>query len=127
MTATIVAMLYFRGNFRIACQFLSEYGYISQMLNRSRFNRRLFRIANLFLTLFLSLGEYRKQLNARSSYVLDSYPIAACDNFCIRCCKPPFVRWWEEQAPKSIHAITANGFDLKVALFVLAASINFLW
>jgi hypothetical protein len=87
MTAAIVAMLYFRGNFRMACQFLCEYGYIPHMLSRSRFNRRLLRIADLFLTLFLSLGEYWKLLNERSSYVLDSYPIAACDNYRIPRCK----------------------------------------
>jgi hypothetical protein len=81
MTAAIVAMLYFRGNFRMACQFLCEYDYMPHMLSRSRFNCRLHRISELFLTLFLSLGEYWKVLNERSSYVLDSYPIIACDNY----------------------------------------------
>jgi hypothetical protein len=33
----------------------------------------------------------------------------------------------ERLLPKSIHAVTARGFELKVALFVLACSINFLW
>jgi len=33
----------------------------------------------------------------------------------------------ERLLPKSIHAVTAKGFELKVALFVLACSINFLW
>jgi hypothetical protein len=33
----------------------------------------------------------------------------------------------ERLLPKSIHAITARGFELKVALFVLTAFINFLW
>jgi len=33
----------------------------------------------------------------------------------------------ERLLPKSIHAITARGFELKVALFVLSTSINFLW
>jgi hypothetical protein len=33
----------------------------------------------------------------------------------------------ERLLPKSIHAVTARGFELKVALFVLAASIIFLW
>ncbi|KPL88074.1 transposase, partial [Levilinea saccharolytica] len=33
----------------------------------------------------------------------------------------------ERLLPKSIHAVTARGFELKVALFVLATSINFLW
>jgi len=32
----------------------------------------------------------------------------------------------ERLLPKSIHAVTARGFELKVALFVLASSINFL-
>jgi hypothetical protein len=195
-------------------------------------------MAELFLTLFLSLGEYWKVLNERSSYVLDSYPIAACDNYRIRRCRlyqgeawrgyiaskkrffygvrvhilitesgqpvefflapgamsdtaalsryhldiptgswlngdkayndytvedvlreagvellpirktnshrpvPPLFTFLqasvrkmvettgsllERLLPKSIHAVTARGFELKVALFVLAASINFLW
>ena len=33
----------------------------------------------------------------------------------------------ESLLPKSIHAVTAQGFELKLALFVLACSINFLW
>jgi hypothetical protein len=33
----------------------------------------------------------------------------------------------ERLLPKSIHAVTAKGFELKVALFVVACSINFLW
>jgi hypothetical protein len=32
----------------------------------------------------------------------------------------------ERLLPKSIHAVTAKGLELKVALFVLACSINFL-
>ena len=33
----------------------------------------------------------------------------------------------ERLLPKSIHAVTARGFEIKLALFVLACSINFLW
>jgi hypothetical protein len=32
----------------------------------------------------------------------------------------------ERLLPKHIHAVTARGFEIKVALFVLACSINFL-
>ncbi len=60
MTAAIVAMLYFRGNFRMAGQFLCAYDDMPHRLSRSRFNRSLHRISELFLTLFLSLGEYWK-------------------------------------------------------------------
>jgi hypothetical protein len=238
MTTAIVAMLYFRGNFRLASQYLCEYGYIPNMLSRSRFNRRLHRIADLFLSLFLRLGQHWKNLNEHSVYVLDSYPIAICDNYRIPRARiyhdedfrgyipskkryfygvrihiliteqgepvefflapgalndtsalrlynfdipaqswitgdkayndytiedlmreagvellplrkknslrlvPPYVTYLqasirkivettgsliERLLPKSIHAVTAKGFELKVALFVLACSINFLW
>jgi hypothetical protein len=33
----------------------------------------------------------------------------------------------ERLLPKSIYAVTAQGFEIKVALFVLACSVNFLW
>jgi len=32
----------------------------------------------------------------------------------------------ERVLPKSIHAVTAQGFELKVGLFVLAGSLNYL-
>ena len=238
MTTAIVAMLYFKGNFRLASQYLCEHGYIPNMLSRSRYNRRLHRIADLFLTLFLQVGEHWKNLNERSVYVIDSYPMAVCDNYRIQRSKiyhnedfrgymaskkryfyglrihimvteqgepvefflapgacsdtkalrlynfdvpeqswitgdkayndytiedlmreagvellpmrkknshrpvPSYMTYLqasirkivettgsllERLLPKSIHAVTAKGFELKVALFVLACSINFLW
>jgi hypothetical protein len=84
MTTAIVAMLYFKGNFSMASGFLYSEGYIPNMLGKSRFNRRLHRIADLFLTLFLRLGETWKKLNERSTYVIDSYPIMVCDNYRIQ-------------------------------------------
>lgn len=238
MTTALVAALYFRGNFSMASCFMHDSGYIPNMLSKSRFNRRLHRIADLFLTLFLRLGETWKKLNERSTYVIDSFPIAVCDNYRIKRSKiyqgeewrgyisskkryfygirihilvteqgepvefflmpgalsdtralalynfdipehswiigdkaynnytiedtmreagldllplrkknslrpvPPYMFYLqatirkivettgsliERLLPKSIHAVTAKGFELKVALFVLACSINFLW
>lgn len=81
MTTAIIAMLYFRGNFEAARRFLQSHGYIPNTLSKSRYNRRLHRIAGLFLTLFSILGETWKGLNESSIYVIDSFPIAACDNY----------------------------------------------
>lgn len=238
MTTAIVAMMYFKGNFCLASRFLYDGNYIPKMLGKSRFNRRLHRVADLFLTLFLRLGETWKKLNENSAYVVDSYPIAVCDNY--RICRsriyhgedwrgyiaskkryfygvrihilvtehgepvefflapgafsdtralglynfdlpeqswvtgdkayndytiedvmreaglellplrkknslrpmPAYANYFlsgirkivettgsliERLLPKSIHAVTAKGFELKVALFVLACSIKFLW
>jgi hypothetical protein len=80
MTTAIIAMLYFRDNLTLASRYLFGHRYIPRMLSASRFNRRLHRIADLFLTLFLRLGETWKKLNEKSVYVIDSYPIAVCDN-----------------------------------------------
>lgn len=237
MTTAIVAMLYFKGNFCLASRFLYEGKYIPGMLSKSRFNRRLHSISDLFMTLFVQLGQTWKQLNQNSVYVIDSFPIAVCDNYRIRRSHiysgedwrgyipskkryfygvrihilvteqgepiefflapgamsdthalglynfdlpenslilgdkayndytledlmkeanvvllpfrkknslrpvPPFVFYFqstirkiiettgsliERLLPKSIHAVTAKGFELKVALFVVACSINFL-
>lgn len=81
MTTAIVSALHFRCNFELARRFLQENGAIPNMLGKSRFNRRLHRIQDLFLTLFRILGETWKELNNQSIYVIDSYPIAACDNY----------------------------------------------
>jgi hypothetical protein len=81
MTTAIIAALYFGGNFEKARELLAEQGYIPQMLSKSRFNRRLHRIADLFLTLLRLLGETWKELNDQSIYILDSFPIATCDNY----------------------------------------------
>ena len=86
MTTAIVATLHFGGNMEKARTHMSEYGYIRQMLGKSRFNRRYHRIAELFLTLFSLLGETWKELNEHSVYVMDSFPVAVCDNYRIRRC-----------------------------------------
>ena len=238
MTTALVAALHFRGNIESARHLLREQGYIPTMLSRSRFNRRWHRLADLFLTLFSALGEIWKDLNASAIYVIDSFPIAACDNYRIPRSKryqgevwrgrqaskkryfyglkvhllvtehgqpveffltpgshsdvsalkayhfdlptgawiigdkaytdyivedmlneaglhllplrkknstrpvPPWVRYLqsgyrkiiettgslvERLLPKSIHAVTPQGFELKVALFVLACSFSYLW
>ncbi len=81
MTTSIVAAVFFGGNMETARTFLKEQGYIPSMLGKSRFNRRQHRIAELFLTVFNLLAVIWKDLNEQSIYVLDSFPVAACDNY----------------------------------------------
>jgi Transposase DDE domain len=84
MTAGIVAALYYGGKHKLACTFLQEQGYIPAMVSKSQFSRRLHRLDYLFLTLFRMLGESFKELNEESVYIIDSAPIAVCDNIRIR-------------------------------------------
>ena len=84
MTTAIVAALDYGGNLEKARKMLQEEGYILNMLSKSRFNRRWHANAHLFLTLFQVLGETWKQLNSRSIYVIDSFPVSVCDNYRIQ-------------------------------------------
>ena len=81
ITTALVAALHYGGNFETARTMLHEQGYIPHMLSKSRFNRRLHAIADLVGSLFSLLGEVWKDLNTQSVYIIDSFPIAACDNY----------------------------------------------
>ena len=87
MTTAIVAVFFFGGNYEAARRLLAEPQYIPRMLGKSRFNRRLNRVKSLFLRLFALLGEHWKALNAESIYIIDTFPVAACDNYRIDCCR----------------------------------------
>jgi Transposase DDE domain len=84
MTTAFIASLCFRGHHESARAMLKQQGYIPHMLSKSRFNRRLHRIKELFIILFNLLGKTWKTLNTDAIYVIDSLPIAVCDNIRIR-------------------------------------------
>ena len=80
MTTALVAALFFRGKHESARAMLKQYGYIPHMLSKSRFSRRLHRVKTIFITLFDLLGHIWKTLNVNSTYIIDSIPVAVCDN-----------------------------------------------
>ncbi len=84
MTVAVVAALLFGGNYARAQAHLVQYGYLTMPLSASRFNRRVHRVKDQFLTLFLMLAAHWKDLNAEAVYVIDSFPIASCDNIRIK-------------------------------------------
>ena len=55
-----------------------------RMLSRSRLNRRLHAVADLAYTLFHQLGAALKELSSSTKYLLDSFPVAVCDNIRIK-------------------------------------------
>jgi hypothetical protein len=84
MTTVLIASLFFRGNHESARAMLRQHGYVPHMLSKSRFSRRLHRIKELFIILFDLLGTIWKTLNTDTVYVIDSLPVAVCDNIRIR-------------------------------------------
>src|SRR5215813_5521911 len=84
MTTALVASLFFRGNHESARAMLKQHGYIPHMVSKSRFSRRLHRIKAIFIVFFNLLAQIWKTLNMDAIYVIDSIPIAVCDNIRIR-------------------------------------------
>src|SRR3954447_3009535 len=80
ITTAFVAVLYFGGHLDNARPFMHLQGYVPQMLDKSRYCRRLHRLSDFLLTLFDVLGKQLKDLAGAATYRLDSFPVAVCDN-----------------------------------------------
>jgi hypothetical protein len=80
ITTAFVAVLYFGGHLDNARHFMHMQGYVPQMLNKSRFCRRLHRLSDFVLLLFETVGRQLKDLAGAATYRLDSFPVAVCDN-----------------------------------------------
>lgn len=97
LTTALVAADTFGGSFVKARAFLKSAGYMPRMLSKSQFNRRLHKAAPLLQVLFFMLAEVHKTRESEkaredgsaseSVYLVDSFPVAACDNIRIDRCK----------------------------------------
>ena len=88
MSVALIAASFFGGNVESTRSFLDEYGYIEKAISKSRFNRRLHAIDScLWQQLFELLAEVFKHNNADRNYVVDSLPVAVCDNIRIKRCR----------------------------------------
>jgi Transposase DDE domain len=114
ITPALVAMLCFRGNVEAARALLCAPWYMPDMLSRSRLNRRLHRLKDLLLNLFELLGPSWKQLNTECISILDSFPLAACDNYRI-----PRAKLYQPEVYRGyISSKTRYFYGLKVHLLV---------
>ena len=87
ITIALTAMRHFGGNFERSRLILHELGLIRRRLSRSRFSRRVNRLTDLIYRLFHQLGSVLKDLHWESRYILDSFPVAVCDNIRIKRCR----------------------------------------
>src|SRR5260370_12297171 len=72
MTTAFIAALFFRGNHESARAMLKQHGYIPRMVSKSRFNRSLHRIKDIFIIFFNIFGNIWKMLNTDAVYMIDS-------------------------------------------------------
>ncbi len=83
----IVSSTSFYGNRSSAIEFVKQYGFIPNMLDKSRFNRRLHKVGRLLYDLFEIVSDYFKDFCCELHYIVDSFPVAVCNNMRIANCK----------------------------------------
>ena len=87
MSVPLLAATFFGGNIDKTCRFLHEYGYMPKMISKGRFNHRLHAVdPSIWQGLFSLLSEFFKRNNSEQTYVVDSLPVAVCENVRIRRC-----------------------------------------
>lgn len=94
ITTAIVSALYFGGHLDNARGFMKMTNLSPQMLDKSRFCRRLHNLESLICSLFFQIGQYLKDIGGAGDYIVDSFPVAVCDNIRIANCKLLKGRQW---------------------------------
>ena len=87
MTTALAAVRFFKGNFATARLFLQSHRYIPKMLSKGTFSERMHRLTEQFFLLFQVLAEAFKTQEGAGLYLLDSFPVAVCDNIRIGRCR----------------------------------------
>lgn len=87
IATALVSALYFGGHMDNGRGFMKMTGLVPLMLDKSRFNRRIHQIRELTFSIFWQLGDHLKSMAGASEYVIDSFPVAVCDNIRISRCK----------------------------------------
>ena len=94
ITTAIVSALYFGGHQDNARAFMKMTKLSPEMLDKSRFCRRLHNLEGLIFSLFFQIGQYLKDISGARDYIIDSFPVAVCDNIRIANCKLLKGRQW---------------------------------
>ena len=87
LTTAIISALYFGGHLDKARSFMHSSTLIPNMLDKSRYNRRLHAIGEDITSLFLEIGTLIKKIATCKDFVLDSFPVPVCDNIRSSRCK----------------------------------------
>ena len=94
ITTAIVSAMYFYGHQHRAIAYMKSSRLIPQMLDKSRFTRRIHQIAHLLYELFGTIAKWIKEICCEMRYIIDSFPVAICDNMRIQRCKLATGKKW---------------------------------
>lgn len=123
ITVALIAAKYFHGNIDHAISFAKSTRLSPKMLSKSRFNRRIHSIFELIIDLFSSTAEIIKKLNIKSEYIIDSFPVATCEN--IRICRSKLIKGKQYRGYKPSMRKYFYGFTVQVIATVDGIPVEF--
>jgi hypothetical protein len=123
ITVALMAAKYFHGNIDHAINFSKSTKMNPRMLSKSRFNRRIHSILELIIDLFSNTAEIIKKLNISSEYIIDSFPVATCDN--IRICRSKLIKGKQYRGYKPSMRKYFYGFTVQVIVTVDGIPVEF--
>lgn len=86
LTTALVAARFFGGNLTLGRRYMEQH-WGQNRLDKSGFTRRLHTLTDTLLALFATCGQVLKELHTEARYVIDSFPVAVCQNVRIPRCK----------------------------------------
>ena len=86
LTTALLSARYFYGNLATACTYMKQHHGV-KMIDKSGFTRRLHGLQQQLIALFSALGHTLRELNTSCRYLIDSFPVAVCDNIRIARCR----------------------------------------
>jgi hypothetical protein len=79
ITTAIISALYFRGNQTMALLYLRSHIF-KQTIQKSGFTKRLHKLIELLMNIFLNIGRVFKYIDCEMEYIIDSFPVKVCHN-----------------------------------------------
>ena len=123
ITVALIASKYFHGNIDHAIAFVKSTKLMPRMLSKSRFNRRIHLIFEFIIDLFLNIADIIKRLNITSEYIIDSFPVATCEN--IRICRSKIIKGKQYRGYKPSMRKYFYGFTVQVIATVDGIPVEF--
>ena len=88
MVTSLAATMFFGGNHELARKFMLSGRYVSYMLSKSQFNRKLHSVPmQVWEDVFEQISQNFKKSNVRKEFIVDSFPVAVCHNVRAKRCR----------------------------------------
>jgi hypothetical protein len=122
-TVVLISAQYFGGNIETSLCFVRSTKLMPNMLGKSRFNRRLHNIGELLSELFFHTDQAIKDMNLQTTYSIDSFPVAVCQN--IRIANSRIVKGEEYRGYCASKRVYFYGFKVHMIVTSVGIPVEF--